>query len=1084
MTVTPPVPSPADSFVPIDRAARERLRNDLDRTFFVEAGAGTGKTTTLVGRIENLIARGRVTIDRLAAITFTEAAASELRDRVREALERGSEKRKDPEEQARCRQAAGEIDLAAISTIHAFAGGLLRAFPLEAGLPPSLRTLDAIEQGMRFEERFRDWFRRAALQAPAADVLRRAFILGLTEEHLYTLAQQLEGQYDLLETTVAWEAPSIEPALPVAHRAAAELISLVDLLDYAKDGETDPLVKTIRAVQPRARRLAATTTEHGALTALVALGRVKLVGNQTRWLKGPDGVNGCKAIKDALTSLNGTVAALLNGARAATFVEVLGLLRDVVLRGVAERKRDGVATFQDLLVWARDLLRDDEAVRRRAQDRYRRLFVDEFQDTDPLQAEIAFYLAADPSVPIPADWRDITLEDGRLFIVGDPKQSIYRFRRADIAIYDALLRRLDHCREHLVQNFRSVRPVIDWVNLHFVGDMREEASVQPQYVELAASRESLAPDRLPGVYRFGGPRDGSAADVALAEASELAALASSMVREGWPVQDRGPGGERITRPARYRDVCILIRARRRLRWIEPALNRADVPYRLESGELILSSQEVRDLLNGLRALDDPSDEVALVATLRSPAFGCSDPDIVRWVEEGGELSHEAPGGGPDGPVKDALTWLARFAERRHTLSPPALIEAYIQERQLELIALDDRRPRESWRRLRYVVDSARTFTGTGRHTLRAFLDWIAGLASAEVRDVESEDAEQDEDAVRIMTVHQAKGLEFPIVILPGLGSPVGGGGRGVQVIADRERGSLECRVNDAWQTAGFDAVKARERAMEEAEAVRLLYVAGTRARDHLALSLFRGAEAVMSAAGRIERRLGGADELCLPLTPDEVPATDKGGAPADEAADPAWMGPECERAWLARRAEAVGRLTEPPRFDAEPAAAIDPWSLGEDLTVELLDGPTVELHREVRRLVRRVRPGTVAVDEDASTEQVARRLAEAIVAQPAYQAACEDLTCRRDVGLLGMVDGLLVDTTVDLVYDTADGAVLVQLDLDDDPDDAPGRADRLARAFLAATGQRPAAVELIHAAQGAVSRFTDGGAPIAISQRP
>jgi ATP-dependent helicase/nuclease subunit A len=178
MTITPPAPppaaSPSGSGTPIDQEARDRLLHDLDRTFFVEAGAGTGKTTTLVGRIENLIATGRVTLDRLAAITFTEAAASELRDRVRERLERGSVEREDAEERARCRQAAGEIDLAAISTIHAFAGGLLRAFPLEAGLPPSLRMLDKIEQGMRFEERFREWFRGPACTPPAAEILRRA----------------------------------------------------------------------------------------------------------------------------------------------------------------------------------------------------------------------------------------------------------------------------------------------------------------------------------------------------------------------------------------------------------------------------------------------------------------------------------------------------------------------------------------------------------------------------------------------------------------------------------------------------------------------------------------------------------------------------------------------------------------------------------------------------------------------------------------------------------------------------------------------------------------------------------------------
>lgn len=165
-----------------DQDVRERLLNELDRTFFVEAGAGTGKTTTLVGRIVNLVATGRVTMEHLAAITFTEAAAAELRDRVRERLERAAaDPTRAEAQQAHCRRAVEEIDLAAISTIHAFAAGLLRTYPLEAGLPPAFATLDEIEQGLLFEERFKAWFWQEALEEPARSIVRRALLLGLTQ---------------------------------------------------------------------------------------------------------------------------------------------------------------------------------------------------------------------------------------------------------------------------------------------------------------------------------------------------------------------------------------------------------------------------------------------------------------------------------------------------------------------------------------------------------------------------------------------------------------------------------------------------------------------------------------------------------------------------------------------------------------------------------------------------------------------------------------------------------------------------------------------------------------------------------------
>ena len=157
-----------------DQDVRERLLNDLDRTFFVEAGAGTGKTTTLVGRIVNLVATGRVTMEHLAAITFTEAAAAELRDRVREGLARAAaDPARDEAHQARCQRAVEEIDLAAISTIHAFAGGLLRTYPVEAGLPPAFATLDEIEQGLLFDERFKAWFWQEALEETLSRLCQR-----------------------------------------------------------------------------------------------------------------------------------------------------------------------------------------------------------------------------------------------------------------------------------------------------------------------------------------------------------------------------------------------------------------------------------------------------------------------------------------------------------------------------------------------------------------------------------------------------------------------------------------------------------------------------------------------------------------------------------------------------------------------------------------------------------------------------------------------------------------------------------------------------------------------------------------------
>jgi ATP-dependent exoDNAse (exonuclease V) beta subunit len=777
--------------------------------------------------------------------------------------------------------------------------------------------------------------------------------------------------------------------------------------------------------------------------------------------------------------------------RGLLFAGVLVLLRDFTLAGVAARKADGVATFQDLLAWARDLLRDHADVRRRAQARYQCLFVDEFQDTDPLQAEIAFYLAAEPEAPLPHDWRDLPLVPGKLFVVGDPKQSIYRFRRADIAVYDSLLRRLRHAQAHLIQNFRSVRPVIEWVNHHFAGHMIEAEGVQPPYVALAARWERFDGQARCGVYRLGGALDAPAPQAAAIEANALAQLAQQVVEEGWLVSERGPDGERVLRPATYRDIGILLPTRTHLRRLERALEAEGVPYRIESGALMLGTQEVRDLLTCLRAIEDPSDQVALVGALRSPAFGCSDPDLLRWVEGGGRLDHEDPGDGPGGPVQDALACLASFYSRRHTLSPPALIEAFIRDRLLVLAAFGEPRPRETWRRLRYVVARARQFTATGRHTLRAFLDWIDGLARAEVRDAESAEAEPDEDALRILTIHGSKGLEFPVVLLAGLGSSWGGGFASVEVIPDRATGVLACRAG-GWRTPDFEAAKAREQVMEAQEAIRLLYVAGTRARDHLVLSLFRGARGQASAAARIERSLDGLLSEChhiaLPpvrLTTGRQPSAPAAHRPDLTAAD--FANPAFEQVWLAQREELVRQLAAPRVASWGPGdETLWGW---EDEGAAVPPEPTrPDVGLRVRALVRRAH-GT-DFGATAEDDPTVRARAQAILMSDAYGEALASGAWRREVRLLGTDGPVMLDVTAALIFETQHGTVLVLYDLADMADTTVGgpwtvwhRAGLLALALRQAAGRSASAVLIVHAGDGgSTSRIEDLAAAVAAAR--
>ena len=298
---------------PSDQKARDAIVERLDENMVVEAGAGTGKTTSLVGRIVALITTGQASVSGIAAITFTEAAASELRERITEELERAAvDSNRDPEERRRCENAVHALDQAAIQTLHSFAGSLLRERPLEAGLPPGFDIRDEIEADITFDRRWSEWLDETLDDAEAQEALRPALAEGLTLRHMREIADKFRVNYDLLQGE-PFDMPS----------------------------------------------------EHSP-----------------------------------------------KGEREAELVPVLKLLRRFVLDYADERKDEGQAEFQDLLVLARDMLRDSFDARDYFRNRYSHILIDEVQDTDPLQAELAMFLAeqvADGAAPSdrPKDWHSV-----------------------------------------------------------------------------------------------------------------------------------------------------------------------------------------------------------------------------------------------------------------------------------------------------------------------------------------------------------------------------------------------------------------------------------------------------------------------------------------------------------------------------------------------------------------------------------------------------------------------------------------------------------------------------------------------------
>ncbi len=911
------------TFTPRDARERERISKSLNETLFVEAGAGTGKTTSLVDRTMTLVTSGATILDRIAAITFTEAAAAELRDRIRNELESAAASEPLSQEvRERCVRGVEDLDQASIGTLHGFAGALLTERPLEAGLPPTFEVMDQIAADLEFQEVWRSWIDSALEGNVTAPTLSLALSLGLTPDHLHHVAVQFHKNYDLLVDAPLDDAPA--PVGAVVQELCEAGPELERLCGYSRIGESDTLFNHVQRLVASIRRLA--EMESGSPSAYRLLDRTlpirKWGGRQRDWDADPaSGENACKSLKETLFGLDERAVEELAEVRLWALMPILRALRSLILSYAEDRRQRGRAGFHDLLVWARNLLRDDVAVRDHFRGRFSHILIDEAQDTDPLQTEIAMFLAEDVSrtvarrkgdpcghtaedgerrtaaraVPTdclreeasnrPTNWDEIVPEVGKLFVVGDPKQSIYRFRRADVRQLNELRRVMQGETVQLVQNFRSQRPVLNWVN-HLFSRWMQGGGFQAEYVPLLQRWEAeTAHPGAPGVWQLGDREVENAIDpVRRKEARGIAGLLAQIVEGGWQILDTeatNVAGEERYRPARYSDICILMPTRTGLRMLEIALDEARVPYRLEGASLIFETQEVRDLLNCLRAIDDPADQVAIVAALRSPAFACSDIELLEFYEAGGRFDYLSERELLEGRVAASLGALRRYHGQR-TWSPiPLLIDSFIRERRLKEAAIDHPRTREVWRRYRFIVESARAFVEAGGNSLRGFLQWAARQAEEGARISETPAPESDEEAVRVMTIHGAKGLEFPVVVLTGLNS--GRSSLADSVLFDRERGGVEVSIGRAgsrFTTAGYQPLAAIEGAMQEDEFVRLQYVAATRARDHLVISTYRTERDTTSAAAKIMDLMEGADDLWkkAPTTTPSVPGSCPGQA--------------------------------------------------------------------------------------------------------------------------------------------------------------------------------------------------------------
>jgi ATP-dependent exoDNAse (exonuclease V) beta subunit len=842
-----------------DQQARDRICGDLDTTLVVEAAAGTGKTSALVGRILSGIISGRVSLANIVAVTFTEFAAGELKLRLRSAIEEARQQF-DPSAETTelLTQAVRELEEARIGTIHSFCADLLREHPVEAGIDPLFEVAPDDMTYPLFDLAFERWFEKQ-LESPGEGVRR---ILRIP---------QRKGFGGGRSATLA-RRPRESGPKPILRKAALELVKERDFTaawkrceDFERDSEIDELIVEMKELgawsesgrpdQWLTKSLAYLKHFAAEATRVESLGEprdydgieARLFGLLGGW-RGKDwrayyGRDDFPAdeLRDRRDQFKTRVKEFVDKAGADLAPRLREELWPVVEDFEDLKERAGYLDFLDLLLRARNLVRDNRDIRVELQQRFTHLFVDEFQDTDPLQAEILMLLGSDN--PSQRDWRQVRPVPGKLFIVGDPKQSIYRFRRADVALYQEVKRQVIASGGALVDlnvSFRAVPEIQQAVNAAFAPVMAEESLTQAHYVPLAPSRAGL--DTQPAVIALPVSQPygdyGRVVDWKIDKSlpGDVAAFVNWLINEsGWTVTERGRSEERV--PLQARHVCLLFRRLRHYatdvtRAYVQALEAYQIPHLLVGGSSFHSREEVEAIRNALTAVEWPDDELAVFATLRGPLFAFSDAQLLAYRSISGTLHpfKQPPDDLPESlaEVVEALTVLRELHRKRNHRPIVESIQTLLSRTRAHAGFANWSTGEQALANIMRLTDMARKGERNGLISFRAFVDWLEEQAeSGDVGDAPI--MEEGVDGVRIMTVHKAKGLEFPVVLLVDITA---------KDTREPSRWIDQAAGLSVTKLAGCTPIEVQEHAddemrIEEEEAARVLYVAATRARDLL-----------------------------------------------------------------------------------------------------------------------------------------------------------------------------------------------------------------------------------------------------------
>lgn len=765
-----------------DEDARRRIASDFHTNLLVEASAGSGKTHSLVSRLSAGILQGVYPVDKLVAVTFTRKAAAELSGRLRHSLDAA---RSGPQRQA-AERALEQFGSLFIGTVHSFAARLLRQYPVAAGISPGFREVDDLEDQL---------LQRKTLRAALETQMGRRTVRLLQEfdavpsDLLRPLNSLIDhGELDYPVATL--ERPQLDDAWQ-------RLEAFSDFLEARLPGcpEPHPTCKILSLGQSLVRRVRLSHRDNPASLLRIIEGwesepkPIKHYWGQTR-------VEQNQALEPVLAAVADFRAQLVNPQllawRSYLYSQCLPFLLHVRADCERERRSSGLVNFNDLLRLTCQLIRENTELRRHLQ---LCLCVDEFQDTDPLQAELLLLLAADD--PGELDWERVKPRPGSLFLVGDPKQSIYRFRRADIETYNSVKRRVSETGGEvlaLVTSFRSSPALCQWVNEAFTHLLPDQATAKQAAFLPLAWGERTGP--IPAVSRLVQSAR-SAQEVAAFEAEQIAALIEERLTQGY-------------RPA---DFLILTMRRAELRLYQQALDRAGIDNQVSADPVPLSDS-TRSLCRLLQVVANRRDRITLVGVLRGPLFGHSDEQLFLHFQDQ-----------PQPEVAETLKWLDDLRQEVRGLPLGSLARNAAEKAGLHL---------------------------QGNAEVEGLVDYLSerGQAGCTLNEALRELLEANAVAlppgsaqgVRIMNLHRAKGLEARVVFLA---APTSGLATAADHAVSPEGAALCIRRARKPLAHPPDWIERESRELEflQAEQLRLLYVGTTRAREELIVGQWTGSHA-------------------------------------------------------------------------------------------------------------------------------------------------------------------------------------------------------------------------------------------------